>query len=81
MSTTATTAVTATTLVGMLPTGTSTAVRKQCPSCGLDESLSENKTEGTQRRINELEGYVRYLNTQVNDAGKQLSGYSPMAQM
>ncbi|RJE23360.1 GDP/GTP exchange factor Sec2p [Aspergillus sclerotialis] len=75
MSTTATTAVTATTLVGMLPTVTSTAVRKQCPSCGRDVSLSQNKTEGTQRRIKELEGQVRCLNAQANDAALKLAEY------
>lgn len=69
MSTTTTTAVTSTTLVGMLPTMTSTAAH--CPTCGQDASQSQSKTaEDSQRRIMELEGQVQNLNVQAKDTGE-----------
>lgn len=72
MSTTTTTALTATTLVGMLP-AMSTTSDKTCPTCGQEGFPSQqHSAEEAQQRIKELEGQVLDLNSQVALTGKTL---------
>ncbi|KAH1326068.1 hypothetical protein KXV79_000412 [Aspergillus fumigatus] len=79
MSTTATTTVTATTLVGMLPTmtsATSNILGKSCPTCGQDGYMSQDQlAESARKRVKELEGQVELLNAHATQMAAQLAEY------
>ncbi|KAF7168782.1 hypothetical protein CNMCM5623_001675 [Aspergillus felis] len=77
MATTATTTVTATTLVGMLPTMSSAAPNisgKNCPTCGQEGYMSQDRlVESARKRVKELEGQVELLNAHASQMGKRVA--------
>lgn len=73
-TTTTTTALTSTTLIGTLPSMAGAAALvsgKACPTCGQDGFLAAGQsTNDTRRRAKDLEGQVNALNLQAMQMGE-----------
>ncbi|PLN79100.1 hypothetical protein BDW42DRAFT_173528 [Aspergillus taichungensis] len=78
-TTTTTTALTSTTLVGTLPTMTKATTPLNsgtgCPSCGQEEYLSPGALQDARQRVKDLEGQVNGLNTQATQMAEKLAEY------
>ncbi|PYH66770.1 uncharacterized protein BO88DRAFT_406447 [Aspergillus vadensis CBS 113365] len=78
-TTTTTTALTSTTLIGTLPSMAGAAALvsgKVCPTCGQDGFLAAGQsTNDTRRRAKDLEGQVNALNLQAMQMAEKLAAY------
>ncbi|RAH49853.1 uncharacterized protein BO95DRAFT_450004 [Aspergillus brunneoviolaceus CBS 621.78] len=78
MSTTTTTALASTMLVGTLPTMTHAGMMpgKTCPTCGYDRLSSESRPiDQAQHRVKELEGQLEFLNVQATQMAERMAEY------
>ncbi|KAI9039627.1 uncharacterized protein KD926_009219 [Aspergillus affinis] len=77
-TTTTTTALTSTTLVGMLPTftdATALVSGKNCPTCGQEAIPSQPLPANAQKKVHELEGHIECLNVQAAHMAEKLAEY------
>ncbi|OOF91696.1 hypothetical protein ASPCADRAFT_211059, partial [Aspergillus carbonarius ITEM 5010] len=78
-TTTTTTALTSTTLIGTLPAMASAAALvsgKTCPTCGQDGFIAAGQTaDDSRRRVKDLEGEVNSLNIQATQMAEKLAVY------
>ncbi|PYH41617.1 uncharacterized protein BP01DRAFT_360267 [Aspergillus saccharolyticus JOP 1030-1] len=79
MSTTTTTALASTLLVGTLPTMTNAVGMisdKSCPTCGSDRFSAQGTPAGqAQSRVKELEGQLEFLNVQATQMAERMAEY------
>ncbi|PYI02766.1 hypothetical protein BO78DRAFT_400290 [Aspergillus sclerotiicarbonarius CBS 121057] len=78
-TTTTTTALTSTTLIGTLPAMASAAALvagKTCPTCGQDGFIAAGQSaDDSRRRVKDLEGEVNSLNVQATQMAEKMAAY------